>query len=117
MEEHTEFISYGYDMCTRIVEIMPSAIVAYLTDNKAPSVLKAAGIKGLDYEYNRLLTTNRKWIAEAKEVGVFINMYTVNNAADMMKCIAAGADYITTDNCPLLKSLVAMDFILTPDEL
>ncbi len=117
MEEHAEYISYGYDMCTRIVEIMPSAIVAYLTDNKAPSVLKAAGIKGLDYEYNRLLTTNRKWIAEAKEVGVFINMYTVNNAADMMKCIAAGADYITTDNCPLLKSLVAMDFILTPDEL
>jgi len=117
MQEHVEFIAFNYNICKRIVELWPEARVAYLTDNKAPSVLKADGIPGLDYEYSRLLTTNRKWIAEAKELGIYINMFTVNNAADMIRCISAGADFITTDNCPMLISILKMDFIVVPEDL
>lgn len=117
MQEHVEFIAFNYNICKRIVELWPEARVAYLTDNKAPSVLKADGIPGLDYEYSRLLTTNRKWIAEAKELGIYINMFTVNNAADMIRCISAGADFITTDNCPMLISILKMDFVVAPEDL
>ncbi|MBQ8863210.1 MAG: hypothetical protein IJ014_00505 [Rikenellaceae bacterium] len=116
MEPYVEFIAFNYDICKRIVEQMPEMNVAYLTDNKAPKVVYADGIRGIDYVYERLLTTNRAWIKEAHDLGMYVNIWTVNSAADMMRCIAAGVDFITTDNCPLLQSLLSMTFVIAPEE-
>ncbi|MBR5455225.1 MAG: hypothetical protein IKV60_05475, partial [Rikenellaceae bacterium] len=111
------FIAYNYGICKRVVELLPTMNVAYLTDDKAPKLVNADGIRGIDYEYGKLLTTNRSWIKQAHDLGMFVNAYTVNNSADMLRCIAAGVDFITTDNCPLLQSLTNVTYVIPPSEL
>ena len=114
MESHVEFIAYNYGICKRLAELMPDMNIAYLTDDKAPRLLIADGIRGIDYEHGRLLTTNRAWIKQAHDLGMYVNTYTVNNSADMLRCIAAGVDFITTDNCPLLQSLIGVTYVIPP---
>ena len=114
MESHVEFIAYNYGICKRLAELMPDMNIAYLTDDKAPKLLFADGIRGIDYEHGRLMTTNRAWIKQAHDLGMYVNTYTVNNSADMLRCIAAGVDFITTDNCPLLQSLVGVTYVIPP---
>ena len=114
MESHVEFIAYNYGICKRLAELMPHMNIAYLTDDKAPRLLIADGIRGIDYEHGRLLTTNRAWIKQAHDLGMYVNTYTVNNSADMLRCIAAGVDFITTDNCPLLQSLIGVTYVIPP---
>lgn len=114
MESHVEFIAYNYGICKRLAELMPDMNIAYLTDDKAPKLLNADGIRGIDYEHGRLLTTNRAWIKQAHDLGMYVNTYTVNNSANMLRCIAAGVDFITTDNCPLLQSLLDVTYVIPP---
>ena len=115
MEPYVEFIAFNYGICKRLAELLPDINVAYLTDDKAPKVVNADGIRGIDYEYSRLLGQNRAWIKQAHDLGMFVNTFTVNNSADMMRCIAAGVDLITTDNCPMLQSLLEMTFVIAPE--
>lgn len=111
IEDRVEYISFGYDVCKHVLEVEPTAIVGYLAGDKEPSVCIADGIKSIDYNsgvlYNKL-----SWITDAQARNMIVNVWTINTASDMLNFIGLGVDYITTDQCALLKGLNDKQFIV-----
>ena len=62
----------------------------------SPKDLKAKGINGIDY-YIKVLAEKPEWIAEAHQLGMKVNVWTVNDMEMVQKMIDQQVDYITTD--------------------
>ena len=105
VKKQTEYISFSLNICKEFVRLNPKAEVAYLNGDLAPQELKALKITGIDYHYT-VLKKNKHWIEEAKKLKMPVNVWTVNNEADMQEMIAAGVDFITTDRPTVAKKLV-----------
>lgn len=105
LEHMVDYIAFDYDVCKRIAAAMPEASVGYLDGNKSPATVNADGINNISYK-NTVLTSNPNWIKEAHDLGMKVNVWTVNSDYDMMNWIAKGADYITTDNPDRLQVII-----------
>ncbi|MDE3741165.1 family 16 glycosylhydrolase [Maribacter polysaccharolyticus] len=95
------YISFDYDILKRIIELEPQAKTQYLNGTKTPEELHVDGISGLDYERHVLLD-HPEWIQSAKELGLTLNVWTVNNQEDMDVFLANGFDFISTNEPELL---------------
>ena len=100
-EAVTVYISFGYDILRKIEELRPQAHTQYLNGEKSPEQLKADGIDGADYHFN-VFKKHPEWIASAKEQGIALNAWTVNDPADMDWLIKEEFDFITTNEPELL---------------
>ena len=49
---------------------------------------------------------NENWFKEAHDLGLKVNIWTVNTREDMQYCIDKGADFITTDQPELLQTVL-----------
>ena len=105
VKRQTEYISFSLNICKEFARLSPKAEVAYLNGDLSPQELKPLKITGIDYNL-RVLQRNKNWIDEAKKLKMTVNVWTVNEEADMLEMIAAGVDFITTDNPVLCKELV-----------
>lgn len=92
-----EYISFSSHICQTIIDSDPNARVAYLGGSLTPDQLKERGYSGLDYNI-RILKENPWWIRRAHELGLTVNVWTVNRPEDFHYFILSGADYITTDH-------------------
>ena len=106
LKKQTEYISFSLNICKEFVRLNPKAEVAYLNGDLSPQELKALKISGIDYNL-KVLQKNKHWINEAKKLKMTVNVWTVNNEADIQEMIDAGVDYITTDNPTVAKKLVS----------
>lgn len=106
IKDRVEYIAFSFDICKRIVAAQPDAKVGYLMGDLSPREVHDAGICSVDYHFG-VFNNNPTWINEAKELGMIVNVWTVNNADDMADFIARGVDYITTDAPALLTELSA----------
>ena len=104
-EKWVDYIAFDYDVCLKVMELDPSANVAYLNGDKSPAELKAAGFWGLDYNIN-VMRKNPHWIKEAHDLGLTINVWTVNKEEDMRWLLDENVEFITTDEPELLFSLI-----------
>lgn len=109
--ERVMFISFSFHMCERLARKLPGFTVQYLNGDKKPSKVREAGISGIDYNH-AILTLNGRWTEEAKEEGMSVNTWTVNNDSLMIRMIEKGVDQLTTDN-PLEARKVIMQMGLT----
>jgi len=100
-----DYITFSYEGGLKVIEMDPSANVAYLNGDKTPAELKEVGFFGFDYNLN-VLKKNPHWIKEAKDLGLTVNAWTVNEKEDMEWLLKEGADFITTDEPELLLSIV-----------
>jgi len=105
VKKQTEYISFSLNICKELVRLSPKAEVAYLNGDLAPQELKALKITGIDYNL-KVLQKNKHWIEEAHKLKMTVNVWTVNAEADMKEMIAAGVDFITTDQPVLCRELV-----------
>lgn len=103
--EYVEYILFDYQSAKRIIELDPQAKVSYLNGDVPPSQAKADGFYGLDYNIN-VFREHPEWIDEAKELGLAVNVWTINEVEDMEDFIRKGVDFITTDEPQLLQSLL-----------
>lgn len=90
------YISFDYNMCLHLLKRIPKAHVQYLNGDKTPDQLKADGIRGLDYNYN-VYQKHPEWVTRAKELGLVLNAWTVNDPAKMDELLKLGFDLITTN--------------------
>lgn len=111
IEDRVEYISFGYDVCQHIMQLEPNAIVGYLAGDKAPSTCNADHIKSIDYN-SSVLYNKPSWITDAQALNMIVNVWTINTASDMLNFIGLGVDYITTDQCSILKGLNDKQFIV-----
>ena len=90
------YISFDYDVLKKVLEIDPTASTQYLNGDVAPAQLRADGITGADYHF-AVFRKKPEWIAEAKKLGIALNVWTVNEEADMKWFIDQKFDFITTN--------------------
>lgn len=105
MTGQVEYIAFSLDVCKKILALQPDAIVAYLEGDRTPQELHNLGIKGIDYSLS-VLRNNKSWITQAQNLGMTVNVWTVNGESDLQEMIDQGVNYITTDYPVLAKSLI-----------
>nr|WP_129731835.1 glycerophosphodiester phosphodiesterase family protein [Parabacteroides goldsteinii] len=105
LEDQVEYISFSMNICKELIRRAPAAQVAYLRGEVSPADLKVLGFTGLDYHY-KVFEKNPTWIQEAKNAGLTVNVWTVDDPAVMQSMIEQNVDFITTDKPEQLKEII-----------
>ena len=71
----------------------------------SPKDVKARNWNGIDYNY-KVFQKNPTWVKEAKDLGLLVNVWTVNDPKVMQEMIDLKVDYITTDKPLILKEIL-----------
>ncbi|MDR0429563.1 MAG: glycerophosphodiester phosphodiesterase [Tannerellaceae bacterium] len=96
VQDQTEYITFDLDAGKELIRLAPNAQVAYLNGDLSPAQLKELGFTGLDYHHN-VMKEHPEWFKEAKDLGLTINIWTVNDPLLIKELAKKGADFITTD--------------------
>lgn len=104
-EKWVDYITFGYEMGLKVISLDPEANVAYLMGDKTPQELKDEGFFGFDYNIKKV-KENPQWIREAHDLGLTVNVWTVNNEEDMKWLLDQNVEFISTDEPELLFSLI-----------
>lgn len=106
LNDRVDFITFSKDAFDLMLRKAPEgAGVYYLTGDYVPAQIKAMGGAGIDYSL-RTMRRHPEWIKEAHDLGLLVNIWTVNDPADMQWCIDRGADFITTNAPAELQQLL-----------
>ena len=99
------FISFSYDACMYIARFAPSFTNQYLSGDKSPSELLKDGINGIDYHYS-YFQKHPEWVKEAHDLGMSVNVWTVDKPEVIQEMISLGVDCITTNVPDLVRELL-----------
>lgn len=105
LEKRVEYISFSWNICEQIRKADRKAVVYYLNGEKSPAELKKAGMNGLDYSL-KVIKKHPEWVKQAHDLGLKVNVWTVNKEEDMAAMLDLGVDFITTNNPVELKALI-----------
>ena len=106
MDKLVEYISFSQNVCERLIALSPKAKVAYLGSDLTPKQLSDKGYTGLDYHIGAM-RAHEEWFDEAKQLGLEVNVWTVDDEPNMKWLIGKGVTYITTDEPVMLQKLLA----------
>ncbi len=101
----TDYIAFDFDVCLQVKKLNPKAHVQYLSGDKNPEDLSAAGLDGFDYHFS-VLNRNQNWLAEAHKLKLSTNAWTVNDEENMRWLMDQKIDMITTNEPEKLLKLV-----------
>lgn len=106
LEARVEYISFSLHAVKEFIRLSPRGTpVYYLNGDLTPKELKEMGCAGPDYNAG-VFRKHPEWIAECHELGLKVNVWTVNKEEDMKWFIDRKVDYITTDQPVLLQKLI-----------
>lgn len=98
LKKRVEYIAFSKYVCDELVKYAPKGTqIAYLNGNLTPAQCKEAGYTGIDYAHP-VLKKHPEWIQQSHDLGLTVNVWTVNDTANMQWFIDKKVDYITTDN-------------------
>ena len=106
LASRTDYISFSKHACKRLHELAPQAKVAYLNGDLTPQQVKEMGLTGIDYS---IATFNKhpEWPLEAKELGLEVNVWTVDGEEALTRFAQMpGIDIITTNDPETLIKLL-----------
>lgn len=107
LEKKTEYISFSKVVCQRLHEITPDSKVAYLNGELSPAQIKEMGLTGIDYN-EKVFVKHPEWLQEAKQLGVEVNVWTVDGEENLRHhANLQGVDLITTNDPEILKGILA----------
>ena len=107
LEKKTEYISFSKVVCQRLHEITPDSKVAYLNGELSPAQIKEMGLTGIDYN-EKVFVKHPEWLQEAKQLGVEVNVWTVDGEEKLRHhANLQGVDLITTNDPEILKGILA----------
>lgn len=104
--DRVEFISFSFTACQEFARLMPDNKVEYLGGEKSPAEVFEAGINGIDYHYSQF-DAHPEWVAEAHDLGMVVNVWTVDKEEDIRRMLALGVDQVTTNEPELVQKLIA----------
>lgn len=97
LTKRTEYIAFSLEAAKELHRLSPKTPVYYLNGDLSPKQLKELGFTGLDYYY-KVMQKHPEWFAEAKDLKLKINVWTVDDPKVMKKMIENQVDFLTTDN-------------------
>ncbi|MBO1363497.1 hypothetical protein JHU38_06880 [Prevotella sp. A2931] len=95
--DRVDYISFSKNVCRRLAKKLKGANIAYLNGDATPDEVRSWGCNGIDYHY-KVLKKHPEWIRRSHELGMTVNVWTVNKPKDIKYFIEAGVDFITTNN-------------------
>ena len=96
LAKRTEFIAFSLVAAKELHRLSPKTPVYYLNGELSPKEIKALGFAGMDYHF-KVMQKNPGWFKEAKDLGLKVNVWTIDDPKVMNEMIEAGADFLTTD--------------------
>lgn len=106
LENRTDYIAFSREAFANFVKKAPEgASVQYLNGDYIPEQIKQTGGSGIDY-YLGTMRKHPEWIKECHDLGLTVNIWTVNSPKDLKWCLENGADIITTNAPELLQKMV-----------
>ena len=106
LNDRVEYITFSADALEEFIKYAPKGTpVYYLNGEKTPQELHKLGAAGMDYNI-RVFRKHPEWIKECHDLGMKVNVWTVNKEEDMKWCIEQGVDFITTNEPELLQKLL-----------
>ncbi len=107
MQKDVDYIAFSYAAVLRIIEKTPKGTpVYYLNGDMEPQKLKEIGCAGPDYEQTVFLKKHPEWIKQCQDLGMKVNVWTVDNEDNMKALIEHGVDFITTNEPEVLQKLL-----------
>lgn len=105
LRDRVEYIAFSYDACLLIRSLDSQAVIGYLNGDRTPEDLLEDKIDIMDYSVSVLLSSKPDYVDRGHKIGIGTNIWTVNDRATMLSCIARCADYITTDYPETVKEI------------
>ena len=96
LTKRTEYIAFSLEAAMELHRLSPKTPVYYLNGDLSPKQLKELGFAGLDYNY-KVMQKHPEWFAEAKDLKLKINVWTVDDPQVMEEMIEKRVDFLTTD--------------------
>ena len=96
LASRTTYIAFSLHAAEAFHRCASDAEVYYLNGDLTPEELKSRGLSGLDYHF-KAIQEHPDWVKEAHELGLKVNVWTVNDRAVMQEMKNLGVDYLTTD--------------------
>lgn len=103
LNDRTSYITFSRNAFDNLVAL--SGRPVQFLNAVYPNQLKDIGATGADYHINAF-RANPDWIKKLHDLGMTVNIWTVDSQADIQYCIDHGADYITTNEPELAAQLV-----------
>lgn len=104
-KSRVDIISFSLYICTLFREQSENIYIYYLNGDKSPEELSEIGISGIDYNY-KVLQKNPQWVKEAHDLGMKVNVWTVNTDDLIREMIDLKVDFITTDKPERVQHLI-----------
>ena len=105
LEKQVEYIAFSLNVCEQLAKLTPESEIAYLNGDVTPAELMKKGINGIDYN-QKVLMNHPEWVEEAHQLGMKVNVWTVNKEEAMEQFMDMKVDYITTDQPLECKRLI-----------
>jgi glycerophosphoryl diester phosphodiesterase len=106
LSDRVEYITFSANALEEFIKYAPKGTpIYYLNGEKTPQELHQMGAAGMDYNI-RVFKKHPEWIKECHDLGMKVNIWTVNAEDDMKWCIENGADFITTNEPEKLQKLL-----------
>ncbi len=103
--DRTDIIAFSINTCLAFKKLLPDSKIYYLNGDLAPKSIKKLGFAGIDYSMD-VLRKNPQWIKKAHDLGLEVNVWTVDTPEDLQYFIDAGVDYITTNYPERLQAML-----------
>lgn len=106
LESRMEYITFSLHAMQEFIRLAPAGTpVFYLNGELSPKELKELGASGLDYHLG-VVKKHPEWVKEAHDLGLKVNVWTVDKEEDMKWLIDQQVDFITTNEPTVLQELL-----------
>lgn len=104
LTDRVEYITFSKEAMIEFIKLTDRPVY-YLNGELSPKELKELGAAGPDYHIS-VFKKHPEWIKECHDLGLKVNVWTVNKSEDMRWCIDNNVDFITTNEPELLQQLL-----------
>ena len=106
LNDRMEYITFSLHATKEFIRLAPAGTPVFYLDGKlSPKELKEIGCAGPDYHLS-VFRKHPEWIKECHDLGMKVNVWTVNKEKDMKWLIKKNVDFITTNEPELLISKI-----------
>ncbi len=103
----TDIICFSINACIQFKKLCPVGVkIYYLDGDLPPKKIAKLGLAGVDYSMNAL-RKHPEWIQQAHDLGLEVNVWTVDKEEDMKYFLEQGVDYITTNQPEQAQKLIS----------
>lgn len=106
LNEKVDYITFSPDGFKNFIKHAPKGTgVYYLDGDYVPAQIKHKKGAGIDYSI-KVMRKHPEWVKQCHDLGLLVNVWTVNSEDDMKWCIDHEVDFITTNEPEQLQQLL-----------